>query len=161
MNQNSNIRGFTLLELLVVIAIIGIMTSIAMMALSQSKNKGGDGGVKQNLVNARAQAAFYYNGSATSSDSYTGGVSGNMCNDARNGVYRQVQAAARAAGLTPQGTYANNTTGTASLEVCHAIATQFAIWVPLKQGNGWCIDSAGASRNTAPLDQAGNQYVCP
>ncbi len=39
-------RGFTLIELLVVIAIIGILVSIVMMSLSQSRLKGRDAGRK-------------------------------------------------------------------------------------------------------------------
>ena len=81
-------RGFTLLELLIVIAIIGILATVVLASMSQSKDKGADAGVKSNLLNARSQAEVYY---TNSNRSYAG-----VCNDTTIGIFKQVQAAAKA-----------------------------------------------------------------
>ena len=128
-----------MLELLIVIAIIGILVSIALSALTQSKSKGADGGVKQNLVNARSQAEYYYNGAATSTYSYTG-----VCTDAKNGIIKQVDAAAKVVNATfVQG---NTQNITAAQAVCHETAAGWAVGVPLKSVSGaYCIDYKGIS----------------
>lgn len=153
-------KGFTLIELLVVIAIIGILASIVLMALDQSKSKGKDAAVKQNLINARSQAAFYYNGTATSTNSYLG-----YCNDAKNGAFRHIQAAAQASGITPQIEYVAATASGGDTEVCHSDLNRYAVWVPLSGStdtniSGWCIDSNDASKKVT-TQLAGSAYVCP
>ncbi len=53
-------RGFTLFELIIVITIVGIIISIVFSILSDSRNKGMEGAIEQNLVNARSQAEVYF-----------------------------------------------------------------------------------------------------
>lgn len=55
-------KGFTLLELLVVISIIGIMATVIMTAMSQSRSKSRDAVIKQDLAKVRTQAALYADG---------------------------------------------------------------------------------------------------
>ena len=50
-----NKKGFTLIELLVVIAIIGILSSIAIVYLSDARNKANDAKVKSNVTTAATQ----------------------------------------------------------------------------------------------------------
>lgn len=54
------IRGFTLIELLVVIAIIGIIASIVMMSLSDSRAKGRDAARKSQLQELFKAVELYY-----------------------------------------------------------------------------------------------------
>ena len=152
--------GFTLLELLVVMAIIGILVLVSVSFIGGFKSKGGDAGVKQNLLNARSQISTYY---LNSGNSYL-----NVCADTT--VRRMVQSAARAADITPiAGGYANGDVGDWDSEACHATATAWAVWVPLKNStsaantSAWCIDSTNASRNVTGngTTLGANATVCP
>ncbi len=54
--MKNNQKGFTLLELLVVVAIIGLLATVVVVSLNSARGKGGDAGVKTNLLNIRGQA---------------------------------------------------------------------------------------------------------
>jgi prepilin-type N-terminal cleavage/methylation domain-containing protein len=139
MDRRTYLKGFTMLELLIVIAIIGILVAIAMSALTQSKSKGADGGVKQNLMNARSQAEYYYNGAATSTYSYSG-----VCTDAKNGVMKHIVAAGQATNATY--VVGNTQNVTISQAVCHESALGWAAAVPLKSVSGaYCVDNKSFS----------------
>ena len=45
-------NGFTLIELMVVVAIIGVLSSVALPALTQAQNRGKASAAKQESVNA-------------------------------------------------------------------------------------------------------------
>jgi prepilin-type N-terminal cleavage/methylation domain-containing protein len=142
-------RGFTLLELLVVVAIISLLAVISLAFLGDSKDKGGDAGVKQALVNARSQAEVYY---ANNAGSYEG-----VCSTgAARGIDKQVRAAARAYGITPQEDYFD-TAGDYDTEACHDSEDEYAVWVPLNDSTfavprGFCIDSHNITReSSSPL----------
>ncbi len=55
-------KGFTLIELLVVIAIIGMLSSIILGTLNNTRSKGANATVRSNLTNLRSQALIYYDG---------------------------------------------------------------------------------------------------
>jgi prepilin-type N-terminal cleavage/methylation domain-containing protein len=55
-------RGFTLIELLVVIAIIGILSSVVLVSLSNSRVKAKDTAVKQAMSQVKILAEIYHDG---------------------------------------------------------------------------------------------------
>lgn len=55
-------RGFTLIELLVVIAIIGILSSVVLVSLSNSRVRAKDTAVKQAMSQVRALGEILHNG---------------------------------------------------------------------------------------------------
>lgn len=131
-------QGFTLLELLIVIAIIGILVAVVLASMSQSKAKGADAGVRSNLLNARSQAEVYY---TNQNRSYSG-----VCNDTSLGIFKMMQAAARAQNITPRTPpYMPADVGAWNKETCHDSVDAYAVWVPLQ------VTSFGASRSGFPV----------
>ena len=71
-----NKKGFTLIELLVVIAIIGILSSIAIVYLSDARNKANDAKVTSNVTTASTQTELQRanEGDLTVTTAYIDGV---------------------------------------------------------------------------------------
>ena len=122
-------KGFTLLELLVVIAVIGILTSVVLASMSQSREKGADGGIKEEMANVRTQAEVYYH---THSNVYTG-----MCTSmGQNGVKPLLDKVSEYAGTAA---------------TCFESATKWAAAVQLKSQattTYFCVDSDGKAIST-------------
>jgi prepilin-type N-terminal cleavage/methylation domain-containing protein len=149
--KHMSTNGFTLLELLIVVAIIGILSAITVDYVGRSRGEGADAGVQRNLVNARTQAAVFFDNNGT----FEG-----VCNNTTTGIFRHMRAAAQAQGITLRASYTDAQVGDAANDACHDSATAFAAWVPLKTGGGLCIDS----NNTARVGTGGlpaNQFTCP
>jgi len=148
-------QGFTLIELLVVIAIIGILASVVLASLNSARNKGADAAVKSNLANARAQAEIFYdsNGNTYNPGNYNASTTAtNVCASVAlaggvSGIYKQVQAAAKAAGVV-NGTV-SYVGASNSNAVCLAAGQKWVATAPLKNPtitNGiYCVDASGFS----------------
>jgi general secretion pathway protein G len=59
--ENMNKKGFTLIELLVVIAIIGLLSTLAVVALSSARTKGRDAVRVSDAKNLQMALELYYN----------------------------------------------------------------------------------------------------
>lgn len=144
--------GFTLIELLVVVAIIGILASVVLASLNSARAKGVDAAIKGTLSNSRAQAALFYD---ENNQDYTGVCTG------VGGISPMVLSALQKlnlAGVVGDNTadFAYDATGVAAgSAVCHESATEWAAIVSLKvpatASSGWCVDSAGASKEATAL----------
>lgn len=121
--KSANSKGFTLIELLVVIAIIGILASIVMGRLAETRTKAANVAIKANLANLRTQAGLIF----ASTSSYN-----NVCADP---IFIQ--------GLTQAGTLGG---------VPANCFDAFNTWVvtatmQLETGtpSNWCVDYSGKS----------------
>ncbi len=146
-------RGFTLIELLVVIAIIGLLSSVVLASLNTARKKGADASVQSNLMNARAQAALFYDA--------TEGIATSMCaNTSVAGVstiYNHVLAAAKATGLA---TFARDTAASGhTTAVCNDTTTDWAVEVPLSTSGWFCVDSSGFAGKVTATRINGNTDV--
>jgi len=122
-----NNKGFTLIELLIVIMIIGILSSIILASLNQSRRKGADSKTKSTLVSLRSQAELYFN--AQIPNSY-GTAASDACN--ANLFADTIAANILASLITP---------------TCRSSATGYSVSAPLVSVTGhWCVDSTGASK---------------
>ncbi len=124
-------KGFTLVELLIVIAIIGILSSVVISSLGQTRKNADDAKVQSQLSSIRESAELYYisNGNyGASTFSCTGG----MFSDTSSGM----------SALT---NVANYPTGT--ILICNSGATGWAVQGSLASSTTyWCVDKAGSSK---------------
>lgn len=131
-----NNRGFSLVELLIVITIVGMLATIILTNLSNSRERAYDSKIKQQLSSFRTSAEIYFtnqmpNGYGPVSVSCSTGIFNDV--DETNGspgLYI-------AAGNIPDF----------STVVCGSSDSEYAIKATLYSGNDyWCVDNKGSSR---------------
>ncbi len=136
MNKFKNKKGFTLIELLVVITIIGVLSTIILGSISNSRNKAYNSKIEQQLSGFRTAAEIYFtnqtpNGYGPASSICSAGIFNNV--DPINGspgLYI-------AAGNLPDF----------SQVVCGSTDSSYAVKATLYSGNKyWCVDNKGSSR---------------
>lgn len=154
-------RGFTLIELLVVVAIIGILASVVLASLNSARVKGTDAAIKSTLANSRAQAELFYDPAQVYTDICTlaGGVGPFASNAAQ-----KLNGLAVVANDDNQPFIYDATGLVLGHSVCHDSDTAWAAIVSLKGGgstadSGWCVDSAGASKEANAL--LAGVFACP
>jgi hypothetical protein len=133
--------------------------SVVLAKLSNAKNKGADGAVKSNLVNAIKQGEIFWNTNTASPGSYTGVCTNGTVGGAK-GAGEGVLAAAKAVGLIVwQDTTVAASGGNA---VCNDGPNDWAAEVPLKAVTGfWCVDNTGRSLQTpVALLTGAADHVC-
>ena len=144
-------KGFTLIELLVVITIIGILMTIVIQSLSDSRTKAYDSEVKQQLVRFRSAAEIYFNNQTPNSYSVAGD-----CVTA-NTMFTDVDQTDGAPGLYLQFT---NLPAPPTI-VCGSDGFRYALKATLPSTNAyWCVDSKGASKQVAGAIGT-SVLVCP
>ena len=145
-------KGFSLIELLIVIAIIGILSTIVLSSLSNSRAKAYDAQVKMQLRGFATAAENYF----TSQNPTTYGPATSVCSaemfnnmDPKNGS----PALYIAAGNLPNNTqvFCGSTGG---------LASAYAVKATLYSGTSyWCVASRGASRLISGTPTSGT--ICP
>jgi len=134
-------RGFTLIELLVVIAIIGILSSVVLVSLGTTREKGRDASAKVSMTNILIAAELFYDDNTP--NSYT-----DICvqaQDPNTEVGRLIAAVDAQTGETANCAVKSN-------------GQSYVIYTNLNQGN-FCVDSngySGALKNTDP----DNNFKC-
>jgi prepilin-type N-terminal cleavage/methylation domain-containing protein len=124
-------KGFTLVELLIVIAIIGILSSVVISNLGESRSQANDAKIQSQLSNIRGSAELYFisNGSYGSTNySCTGG----MFSDTTSGMSELAKVS-----NYPDGTNL----------ICNSNSTSWAVQGSLASTTTyWCVDKGGTSK---------------
>ena len=140
--------GMTLIELLVVITIIGVLSTIILSSVSDSRTRAYDSKVKQHLSSFRTSAEIYF--SAQVPNSY--GISASCT----TGMFASILPGEGSPGL-----YISEANMPLNTQVvCGSNATSYAVKATLYSGSDyWCIDNKGASMKFAgPI--GGSATIC-
>jgi len=163
-------KGFTLIELLVVIAIIGILASVVLASLSSARDKGKDAAVRSQLANMRAQAEIYYSAGETYDGICTKDVA--TTPGSFGGTIGLINAISNSEGVATSVNTVNGAPGNATNSpyyiTCHSLVDSWAAEAPLVSVAAvapatvkmYCVDSTGASRETATAMTA-DATACP
>lgn len=129
-------KGFSLVELLIVICIIGILSTIVLSSVSNSRARAYDSKIKQQLSSFRTAAEIYFSNQTPSSY----GPTTSVCSA---GIFNDVDATNGSPGLYIA---AGNIPSFSDIK-CGSNGTDYAIKATLYSGNEyWCIDNKGSSR---------------
>jgi type IV pilus assembly protein PilE len=145
-------KGFTLIELLIVIAIIGILSTIVLSSLSNSRSKAYDAQVKMQLRGFAAAAENYFN----SQNPTTYGPATSACN---TGMFNDADPQHGSPMLyIAAGNLPNNTQVFCGSS--NGVSSSYAIKATLYSGTEyWCVDSKGFSGLVSGTPTSGT--VCP
>jgi prepilin-type N-terminal cleavage/methylation domain-containing protein len=130
-----NKKGFTLIELLVVIAIIGVLATIVLVSMTESKKAANDGAISSSLTQVKNAAEVYYN----ESYDYTG-----VCDGAGN----------LNAGVVDFARINSYIIERRGAVVCRSAVTGWSVASSLNKGGCWCVDYQG---NSKKFDLTGSQ----
>ncbi|HEY4493890.1 MAG TPA: type II secretion system protein [Candidatus Paceibacterota bacterium] len=141
-------RGFTLIELLVVVAIIGLLASITLGYLGQSKSKGDDTAVKGNLDTIRSVSEIFYLDNLNSylplgGENFGVGTCPTYDASGTNMLAKNPTIAAAIAEAVKRGVGSS----------CSNSGEAWAVAVGLKlnPGTSWCVDNAGSAKVVASV----------
>ena len=136
--------GFTLIELMIVIAIIGMLSTIILANLSNSRKQAKNSTIKNQMQSMKSEAELMY---ASNNGSYA-----NVCtNQATKPNPYALYSAARA--------QTGGTTGK-----CNTSASAYAASVPIATNptnSFWCVDYKGAGKSITSAQFSALSTVCP
>jgi len=119
--------GFTLVEVLVVVAITGLLATIILVSMRDSRDKGRDAGIKSSMLELTKASEFLYSNTA----SYEGVCNTEDTTLSGNGDFGRINI------------YIIRQNGTVS---CKDSENRYAIISSLNQADCWCVDSDGDSK---------------
>ena len=134
-------RGFSLIELLIVITIVGVLSTIILSSISNSRARAYDSKIKQQLSSFRTAAEIYFTNQTPNSYNTTG----SPITSCANGIFNDVDAVNGAPGLY----IAPGNLPDFAQPVCGAAdsGSAYAVKATLYSGNEyWCVDNKGSSR---------------
>ncbi|MES3005796.1 MAG: type II secretion system protein [Patescibacteria group bacterium] len=137
-------RGFTLIELLVVIAIIGILSSVVLASLTSARSKGTDAAIQSELANMRAQAELYY--SSSGANSYGPVVAAGACPTSSSTTGNMFSTTTTGGLWSLVSDLETKAFGGATKAHCQSTGTAWAVTASTTNGQTWCVDSAGNSK---------------
>ena len=142
-------KGFSLIELLIVITIVGLLSTIVLGSISNSRARAYDSKIKQQLASFRTAAEIYFGNQVP--NSYTPAT-----NSCTSGIFNDVSSANGTPGLYIA---AGNLPDFTQL-FCGATDSAYALKATLYSGNEyWCVDNKGSSRMIAGTPTSGT--FCP
>jgi prepilin-type N-terminal cleavage/methylation domain-containing protein len=132
--SKSKVGGFTMIEVLVVILIVGILISVILVGMGNSKDSARDAAVKSGLREVRNAAELYNDVNGT----YEG-----VCDDldttlSDNGNFGRIKA------------YVMENNGAGGVVGCKDAVKEYAAISSLNLGGCWCVDYQGAAREIDP-----------
>jgi len=140
-------RGFSLIELLISITIMGILATIILSSISNSRARAYDSKIKQQLNSFRTAAEIYF----TNNEHYnvTLGVPISDCN---TGMFNDVDAVNGSPGLY----IAAGNLPDFSQVFCGSTDSAYAVKATLYSGSEyWCVDNKGSSRQISGIPTSG------
>jgi len=143
-------KGFSLLELLIVITIVGLLSSIILSSVSQSRSRAYDSKIKQQLSSFRTAAEIYFS-------NQTPNVYGPAVSVCTAGIFNNVSAANGTPGL-----YLDPISLPSFVQlVCQSTDSAYAVKATLSSGaEYWCVDNKGSSR-AIQGDMGNPTTICP
>jgi prepilin-type N-terminal cleavage/methylation domain-containing protein len=165
--SDRHLKGFTLIELLVVVAIIGILSTVVLGSLNNSRGRASNGSIKSSLANARVQAELFYH-TNTSGLGYLGVCDSANSPGGEESIRKFINSANSQSSATQTPGYTNAVPQDITISVCRSSASAWAISVPFKipEISGgttyyyYCVDSTGTSASKInPI--ASSATVCP
>jgi prepilin-type N-terminal cleavage/methylation domain-containing protein len=151
-SMNKFKKGFTLIELLIVITIIGVLSTVILTSVSNSRARAYDSKIKQQLTSFRTAAEMYFNNQIPNSYNTTGSTI-NICSA---GMFNDVSPTNGS-----PGSYIDPANLPSFTQVyCDATDSAYAVKATLYSGTDyWCVDNKGSSRSIhgTPADDT----LCP
>ena len=129
-------KGFSLIELLIVITIVGLLSTIVLGSISNSRARAYDSKIKQQLASFRTAAEVYFGNQIP--NSYAPAT-----NSCTSGVFNDVSPTNGSPGLY----IAEGNLPYFAQVFCSATDSAYALKATLYSDNEyWCVDSKGSAR---------------